>query len=76
MVTNMARVIKSELVSKIRTQKIDIIDQKEIFNMSLRSVPCFLRDRFNKLKSEGKITGSMNAYIKNAWLEQLKKDEH
>lgn len=45
------------------------------FSMSLRSMPVSARDKFKRLKAEGKITGSMNDYLRRAFIEQLKRDD-
>lgn len=48
---------------------------KTTFSMSLRAVPVAARDKFKRLKDEGKITGSMNDYLRRAFIEQLKRDD-
>jgi hypothetical protein len=46
-------------------------EDNEIFNSLLRGIPVNARDAFKMLKKEGKVTGSMNAFIINAFIEKL-----
>lgn len=48
---------------------------KTTFDMSLRNMPKALREKFKRLKAEGKTTGSMNDYMRRAFMEQLKRDD-
>jgi hypothetical protein len=48
---------------------------KATYNMTLNNVPVMLRDKFKRLKNEGKITGSFNAYIRQAIIDRLKADD-
>lgn len=48
---------------------------KVTYNMTLNNVPTMLRDKFKRLKDEGKISGSFNAYIRQAIIDKLKKDD-
>ncbi len=50
-------------------------EEKTTFDMSLRNMPKALREKFKRLKSEGKVTGSMNDYMRRAFMEQLKRDD-
>lgn len=45
------------------------------FDYGVKKIPKLAKDKFNKLKSEGKATGSMNAYIIRALMTQLRIDE-
>ncbi|MBE8574148.1 hypothetical protein [Vibrio sp. OPT18] len=47
----------------------------EVFNMTLRNVPSSARETFRELKALGKVSGSMNSYIVNAFLRQVQQDE-
>lgn len=71
----MKRALKRPIQSKtvaVQKKEVEVLPD---FNMSVRGIPQELRDRYNALKSANKTMLSMNAYIKNAWLEQLKRDE-
>ena len=45
------------------------------FSMSLRLMPKAARAKFKRLKTEGKVTGSMNDYMRTAFLEKLNRDD-
>ena len=45
------------------------------FSMSLRDMPKRARTHFKRLKKEGKITGSMNDYMRRAFILQLERDD-
>ncbi len=45
------------------------------FNMSLRDMPKRARSQFKRMKMEGKITGSMNDYMRRAFILQLERDD-
>jgi|GEM_PF-2774587 len=62
----------SEAKLNVNTMEMD----HATFNMSLRKMPVALRKRFKKLKSEGKVIGSMNDYMKRAFLDALKRDDY
>nr|AKN36213.1 hypothetical protein [Vibrio splendidus] len=70
----MARAIKVNESAKLST---DVLDTggKVTFDMSLRKMPKALREKFKRLKAEGKVTGSMNDYMRRAFMEQLKRDD-
>ena len=57
------------------SESIEVTKSEEDFNYGLRKIPKKARDKFNQLKQEGLITGSMNAYIIGAFLQRLRKDE-
>lgn len=48
---------------------------KTTFSMSLRDMPIAARDKFKRLKEEGKVTGSFNNYLRQAVLDKLKQDD-
>lgn len=50
-------------------------DENGVFSMSLRDMPIRARNQFKRLKKEGKITGSMNDYMRKAFMEKLERDE-
>ena len=45
------------------------------FSMSLRDMPKRARAQFKRLKNEGKVTGSMNDYMRRAFILQLERDD-
>ena len=45
------------------------------FSMSLRDMPKRARTQFKRLKNEGKVTGSMNDYMRRAFILQLERDD-
>lgn len=45
------------------------------FSMSLREMPKRARSQFKRMKVEGKITGSMNDYMRRAFMNQLERDD-
>lgn len=49
--------------------------EKTTFNMSLPNMPIACRDKFKRLKAEGKVTGSFNAYLRQAVIDKLKIDD-
>lgn len=49
--------------------------EKTTFSMSLRDMPIAARDKFKRLKEEGKVTGSFNNYLRQAVIEKLKQDD-
>lgn len=46
-----------------------------VFSMSLREMPKRARSQFKRMKNEGKITGSMNDYMRRAFIYQLDRDD-
>jgi len=48
---------------------------KTTFNMTLTSMPIACRDKFKRLKVEGKVSGSFNAYLRQAVIDKLKVDD-
>ncbi|RZP88970.1 hypothetical protein [Vibrio vulnificus] len=50
-------------------------DEDGVFSMSLRDMPVRARNKFKRLKKEGKITGSMNEYMRRAFMSQLDRDD-
>ena len=62
----------AKLNTAITTQS---AEEKTTFDMSLRNMPKALREKFKRLKAEGKTTGSMNDYMRRAFMEQLKRDD-
>lgn len=50
-------------------------EAKTTFSMSLTHMPIVLRTKFKRLKTEGKITGSFNAYLRQAVIDKLKIDD-
>lgn len=49
--------------------------EKTTFNMTLKDMPVALRTKFKKLKEEGKVSGSFNAYLRQATIDKLKIDD-
>lgn len=49
--------------------------KKTTFNMTLTNVPVSLRDKFKKLKADGKVAGSFNAYMRQAVIDKLRNDD-
>lgn len=49
--------------------------EPDVFNMTLRKIPATAREKFKELKESGKVSGSMNSYIINAFIRQLQKDD-
>jgi hypothetical protein len=70
----MARNIKLNEEAKLTTASAPT-EEKTTFDMSLRNMPKALREKFKRLKTEGKVTGSMNDYMRRAFMEQLKRDD-
>lgn len=70
----MARSIKLNEYAKLTTE-VSGTEEKTTFDMSLRNMPKALREKFKRLKAEGKITGSMNDYMRRSFMEQLKRDD-
>ena len=52
-----------------------ITPEKTTFNMSLPNMPIACRDKFKRLKAEGKVSGSFNAYLRQAVIDKLKIDD-
>ncbi|EJG1894835.1 TPA: hypothetical protein ACMDN8_004527 [Vibrio parahaemolyticus] len=50
-------------------------NESDVFNMTLRKIPASARGKFKELKDSGKVSGSMNSYIINAFIRQLQKDD-
>lgn len=46
-------------------------DDVTVFNSLIRGIPETARKDFKELKRMGKISGSMNAFIVNAFIEKL-----
>lgn len=61
--------------AKLHTATTQSVEEKTTFDMSLRNMPKALRDKFKRLKAEGKTTGSMNDYMRRAFMDQLKRDD-
>tara|TARA_B110000003_G_C16511139_1_gene481270 strand:- start:42 stop:257 length:216 start_codon:yes stop_codon:yes gene_type:complete len=70
----MARSIKKVTEPKLSATH-EKTAEKTTFNMSLRDMPVAARERFKQMKMEGKITGSMNDYMRRAFIEMLKRDD-
>lgn len=68
----MARSITTGTDSKLMASE---AEEKTTFSMSLRDMPIAARDKFKRLKKEGKVTGSFNNYLRQAVIERLKKDD-
>ncbi|EJB0234191.1 hypothetical protein [Vibrio parahaemolyticus] len=51
------------------------VNEPEQFNMTLRKIPTSARDKFKEMKDGGKVSGSMNSYIINAFIRQLQRDD-
>jgi len=66
-----ARDIKQGTTAKVETSK----SEKVTFNMSLTNMPIACRDKFKRLKDEGKVSGSFNAYLRQAVIDKLKRDD-
>lgn len=49
-------------------------EKKETFDYGLKKIPIKAKDDFEKLKKEGMITGSLNAYIIGSFLKKLRED--
>jgi len=69
----MARDITKATESNLNTAL--VTPEKTTFNMSLPNMPIACRDKFKKLKAEGKVTGSFNAYLRQAVIDKLKIDD-
>ena len=69
----MSRNINIAIQSKVET--LLQTPEKTTFNMTLTSVPISCRNKFKKLKTEGKVSGSFNAYLRQAVIDKLKIDD-
>lgn len=69
----MARDITATTQSKVET--VLHTPEKTTFNMTLTSMPIACRDKFKRLKAEGKVSGSFNAYLRQAVIDKLKLDD-
>lgn len=69
----MARTIKETTDSKVETAL--NTPEKTTFNMSLPNMPIACRTKFKRLKAEGKVSGSFNAYLRQAVIDKLKIDD-
>jgi len=69
----MARDITATTQSKVETAL--HTPEKTTFNMTLASMPIACRDKFKRLKVEGKVSGSFNAYLRQAVIDKLKVDD-
>lgn len=69
------RSIEINETAKLNTAATPAAEGKTTFDMSLRNMPKALREKFKRLKAEGKTTGSMNDYMRRAFMEQLKRDD-
>jgi hypothetical protein len=52
-----------------------VTTEKQFFNMTLKDMPVASRTKFKRLKAEGKVTGSFNAYLRQAVIDKLNKDD-
>lgn len=68
---NLASIAATDEPAMVTTTKED----SGYFSMSLRLMPKAAREKFKRLKREGKVTGSMNDYMRTAFLEKLNKDD-
>jgi len=68
-----ARDITATTQSKVETAL--QTPEKTTFNMTLTSMPIACRDKFKRLKIEGKVSGSFNAYLRQAVIDKLKFDD-
>ncbi|WP_367971727.1 hypothetical protein RJD38_22175 (plasmid) [Vibrio scophthalmi] len=66
---------KTEEAKLSTVETASVAEEKTTFDMSLRNMPKALREKFKRLKYEGKVTGSMNDYMRRAFMEQLKRDD-
>lgn len=69
----MARTIGTTSDSAVETAL--TTPEKTTFNMSLPNMPIACRDKFKKLKAEGKVSGSFNAYLRQSVIDKLKIDD-
>lgn len=69
----MARDITTTTQSKVET--VLHTPEKTTFNMTLTNMPIACRDKFKRLKIEGKVSGSFNAYLRQAVIDKLKIDD-
>lgn len=69
----MARSITITTDSKVETAL--TTPEKTTFSMSLPNMPVAIRTKFKKLKVEGKVAGSFNAYLRQAVIDKLKQDD-
>lgn len=69
----MSRNINIAIQSKVET--LLQTPEKTTFNMTLTNVPISCRNKFKKLKIEGKVSGSFNAYLRQAVIDKLKIDD-
>lgn len=70
-VNNMPKKLKTTSDPAINT----LVTRPNHFNMTLRNVHVKSRDKYKKLKSDGKVACSFNAYIKQAVIDKLKLDD-
>jgi len=63
------------MTNKTETKNKVIKSDNGLFNMSLQNIPVTTRALFLRLKSEGKVTGTFSAYLRDAAIRQLKNDE-
>jgi hypothetical protein len=69
----MARTIGT--VNQASLESSMVTTEKQFFNMTLKDMPVASRTKFKRLKAEGKVTGSFNAYLRQAVIDKLNKDD-
>lgn len=47
----------------------------ETFNKTIRGIPAKLKDDFDRLKSQGKVHGSLNSYMVYSLAQQIERDK-
>ena len=62
-------------ISKTALNEITPKDLNGTFDYGLKKIPKKAKNDFEELKKEGKVTGSLNAYIIGAFLKRLREEQ-
>ncbi|RJX65831.1 hypothetical protein DZ860_20945 [Vibrio sinensis] len=62
-------------VSKTVLNETVLDDTEGTFDYGLKKIPKKAKRDFEELKKDGKITGSLNAYIIGSFLKRLREDQ-
>lgn len=62
-------------VSKTVLNETILNDSEGTFDYGLKKIPKKAKKDFEELKKEGRVTGSLNAYIIGAFLKRLREEQ-
>lgn len=61
-------------LNELDAKQTEVTATKSEFSYTVKKIPQKVKDDFDRLKTEGKVFGSMNAFFLKAVTEQLKRD--